>query len=161
MADVGGPIMNVGKEDDIMTAALQAPNLADCAHSFFGPKFSFTRSNLPHIYATDLDNGASGRTEQAMVPATGRATVLIDNSFFAMKANDPMQVDNYLHEAANATAIQQFTNQQTAAVFVHPTRQLRAELGPRGSRPSNAQHNQWDPDIGQQFENCLHGQAYR
>jgi hypothetical protein len=160
MADVG-PIMDVTKADDVISAALQAPNLIDCAHSFFGPNFRFTRSNLPHIKATDLDRGASGRTLQSMVPATGRATALIDSGYFSLSANDPMQVDNYLHEAANATAIQQFTDQQTAAVFPHPNRQSRAQLGPRGKRPSNAQHYQWDPDIGQQFEHCLHGHAYK
>jgi hypothetical protein len=94
-----------------------------------------------------------------MVPATGRGTVLIDKGTFMMNANDPFLVGTYLHEAANATAIQQFTSQQTAAVFVHPTRQLRAHLGPRGIRPSNAQYNDRDSDIDQQFERCLHGNA--
>jgi hypothetical protein len=162
MADIS-PIFDASKEDDVISAALQVPNLTDCAHFFFGPKFRFTRSNLPHIDATrNLPGAAAGETDQSMVPAQGRATVLIDKGTFSMNANDPFLTDTYLHEAANATAIQQFTNQQTAAVFLHPKRQLRAELGPRGSRPSNAQHNHpWDPDIGQQFENCLHGGKYQ
>jgi RHS repeat-associated protein len=159
MDDVGGPIANMNKEDDVISNALQAPNLADCARAFFGSKFSFTRSNMPHIDATQTLGGATaGKTIESMVPATGRATVLIDKGTFAMKANDPFLRDTYLHEAANATAIQKFTSQQTAAVFRQPTRQRRAELGPRGLGPSNAQHNHpWDPDIGQQFEKCLHG----
>jgi len=162
MADVGGPIMDMSKEDDVISNALQAPNLIDCGHSFFGPKFRFTRSNMPHIDATqNLGGATAGRTIESMVPATGRATVLIDKGTFAMNANDPFLRDTYLHETANATAIQQFTNQQTAAVFVHPTRQLRAELGPRGSRPSDSQRREFDRDIGQQFEHCLHGGSYK
>ena len=162
MADVGGPIMNATNEDDVSSNALQAPNLVDCGHFFFGPKFRFTRSNMPHIDATqNLGGATAGRTIESMVPATGRATVLIDKGTFAMNANDPFLRDTYLHETANATAIQQFTNQQTAAVFVHPTRQLRAELGPRGSRPSDSQRREFDRDIGQQFEHCLLGGSYK
>ena len=144
----------------VIASALQVPNLVDCAHTFFGNNFRFNRSNLPHIDASQNLPGA-GRTMESMVPATGRATVLIDRGTFPMNANDPFLVDTYLHEAANATAIQRFTDQQTAAVFVHPSRQLRAELGPRGARPSNAQRNSFDRDIGNQFEGCLHGNGYK
>jgi hypothetical protein len=159
-ADVGGPIFDATKEDQVIASALQVPNLVDCAHTFFGNNFRFNRSNLPHIDASQNLPGA-GRTMESMVPATGRATVLIDRGTFPMNANDPFLVDTYLHEAANATAIQRFTDQQTAAVFVHPSRQLRAELGPRGARPSNAQRNSFDRDIGNQFEGCLHGNGYK
>jgi hypothetical protein len=105
--------------------------------------------NAPNIDASqDLNNGAAGRTLASLVPNSGRPTILIDRGTFMMSVSDPFLLLTYLHESANAFAIQRFR-------YPGITRQQRALLGPRGAYPSPQQQNSLDQDIGNQFEKCL------
>lgn len=140
-----------GKARDVIKAALGQKNLSTCLHKFFGPGKILTNSNLPSINATEnLTNGAAGQTRASEVPDTGRGSVYIDKGIFtSLSANDPFLVGTYLHEVANVLAIQLFTNVQP--------RWARARMGPRGTYPTQDQINDptGDPDIGQQFEECI------
>ena len=148
------------KQDQVKSAALGAKNLAACTTQFFGSGFNFTLANLPNIDATQNLGGMTiGRTKASMVPDDGVATILIDKgSFSSMKPAD--LAITYLHETANARAIQQFT-QWSGPDFVNGgiSRQDRALLGPMGRMPSNGQSHasSGDHDIGNQFERCLNG----
>jgi hypothetical protein len=120
----------------------------------FGPGTILTNENLPKVDATkDLPGATVGRTDPKQVPETGRATVQIDRGIYrGLPASDPLLIGTYLHEVANALAIQRFTD-----VFPGKDRGWRAYLGPLGSPPTTAQINHpYDPDVGQQFEECLH-----
>jgi len=145
----------------VKTYALEFPNLTKCTQLFFGPNFKFTYNNLPNIDGTSreinspsYDRGSGyGQTDPKFVPDHGRATIFIDKHFWEnyaahYGASDPLVVTTYLHEAANARAIQQFTQY---------TRGTRAITGPLGRVPSYAQNHDYsrDNDIGQQFGECL------
>ena len=98
-----------------------------------------------------LQGGHVGETRAWQVPDTGRATIHIDSRTFSnLAANSSFLVDTYLHETANALAIQRFTGYTGR-------RDYRAFLGPHGAMPSQSQlHHPTDQDIGEQFEKCLH-----
>ncbi len=142
-----------GKARDVIKAALQQKNLSKCLHKFFGPGTILTNANLPRIDASqNLTGGAVGQTDARHVPDTGHATIQIDKGIFTgLAANDPFLVGTYLHETANALAIQRFTNVQP--------RWARDLMGPRGAYPTQQQLNDptGDHDIGQQFEDCIFG----
>jgi len=99
------------------------------------------------------------------VPAKGRATIFMGAGSLSYKADYPTLLLTFLHESANAFAIQRFTDAQVRAAFAvpkswteHDIRNVRADLGPRGNPPSAHQRStvdEWDHDIGQQFEECL------
>jgi len=139
------------KKQDLIKAALANPNLARCLNKFFGPGKILTNANLPRIDASqNLPGAVVGQTKASMVPDTGRATVQIDKGVFTiLSATDRFLIDTYLHETANALAIQRFTN-------VFP-RSGRARRGPLGGPATPAQEaDPVDKDIGQEFEKCLH-----
>jgi hypothetical protein len=140
-----------GKAREVIRNALRRKNLSKCLHKFFGRGTILTNYNLPRIDATENLPGA-GRMYPDKVPKTGRATVNIDKgNFNGMAADDPFLIDTYLHEVANALAVQRFTN------VPESLRGWRAHMGALGSYPADSQKNHpWDPDIGQQFEECLH-----
>jgi hypothetical protein len=147
------------KKRDLTEAALAHENLSDCLHKFFGPGKILTNANLPRIDASQyLEGGAVGGTRASMVPDTGRGTILIDKATFnSHSATDHFtMVDTYLHETANALAIQRFTGYTGK-------RGYRMLLGPRGGPPTADQQRAArtgveDVDIGMQFEKCLHGE---
>jgi len=146
------PDKDTQKKRDLIKAALAHENLSDCLHKWFGLGDILTNANLPRIDASqDLEGGALGQTRASMVPDTGRGTILIDRATFAShSATDHFtMVDTYLHETANALAIQRFTQ--------YGYRPYRMLLGARGSIPTEHQLNSFpDQDIGKQFEECLH-----
>jgi hypothetical protein len=140
--------------NDIIENALKNKNLCRCLNKYFGPGVKLTALNAPRIAFTQpLAGGAAGQTNANQVPDTGLAIVNIDPGIFNLAANDTYLIDTYLHETANALAIQQFTN-------VFP-RGARARMGARGGPPTAAQRHGGnvgiDSDIGEQFEECLHG----
>jgi RHS repeat-associated protein len=142
------------KGRDVIDAALKEKNLSKCLHKFFGPGTILTNENLPRINASkDLSGGAVGQTDARRVPDVGRGTVQIAKSMFnSLSANDPFLTRTYLHETANALAIQRFTDIQPRAA--------RMERGPLGGPPTSDQQKErrasfGDPDIGNQFEKCL------
>ncbi len=106
----GGGGTDPAKAKEVIKNALKTKNLSKCLNKFFGPGIILTNENLPRIDATENLPGA-GRTYPDKVPDTGRATVNIDKgNFNGMAANDTFLTDTYLHETANALAIQRFTN---------------------------------------------------
>ncbi len=138
------------KKRDVINAALKQKNLSKCLNKYFGPGTILTNENLPHVDASkDLPGGQAGHTVVDQVPDTGRGTVEIDRGIFtSLTAQDPFLVGTYLHEVANLLAIQRFTNVPKGD---------RARRGARGGPPGAGQRNHpWDPDIGQQFEECLY-----
>jgi len=136
------------KIKDLVNAALNHPRLSKCLNEFFGPGIILTNENLPYVDATKNLPGV-GQTDSRQVPDTGRGTVQIDRGIYtSLSANDPYLVSTYLHEVANALAIQRFTH-------VFP-RWQRPRLGPLGRPPSREQRRSFDPDIGRQFEECLY-----
>ena len=140
------------KKRDVINAALKQKNLAKCLNKWIGPGTILTNDNLPHIDASkDLPGAIAGQTDPNRVPETGHGTVEIDRGLFnGLPANDLFLVGTYLHETANVLAIQTFTNVQP--------RGARALRGMRGGPPAEGQKNHpWDRDIGEQFEECLHG----
>ncbi len=97
----------------LVNAALEHPRLSKCLNEFFGGGTILTNENRPYVDArSDLREGAFGETRAENVPATGRATVFIDRSFLTspLPASDTFWTDTYLHEVANALAIQRFTH---------------------------------------------------
>jgi hypothetical protein len=146
----GGGGNSSGKAGDVINAALKEKNLSKCLHKFFGPGTILTNANLPRIDASQ-DLPGVGQTDARQVPDTGRATIQIDRgTFSSLAANDPFLVGTYLHETANALAIQRFTNIQP--------RSARARRGPLGGPPSPAQAGAFDKDMGNQFEDCIRNQ---
>jgi RHS repeat-associated protein len=148
------------KQDQVKSAGLGLNNLAACTTEFFGSGFNFTLANLPNIDATqNLEGAAIGETRASMVPDEGRATILIDKGSYSSMSPSSLAV-TYMHEAANARAIQQFT-QWSGPGFVNGglSRNDRARLGPMGNWPSKGQQHasSGDHDIGNQFERCLNG----
>jgi RHS repeat-associated protein len=148
------------KQDQVKSAGLGLKNLAACTTEFFGSGFNFTLANLPNIDATqNLKGAAIGETRASMVPDEGRATILIDKGSYSSMSPSSLAV-TYVHEAANARAIQQFT-QWSGPGFVNGglSRNDRARLGPMGNWPSKGQQHasSGDHDIGNQFERCLNG----
>jgi len=107
-----------------------------------------TNSNLPHIDASqNLPGAAVGHTDPARVPDTGRATIEIDKGILtSLQPTNPYLIGTYLHETANALAIQRFTQY---------TKATRAYAGPLGALPTPAQQNSLDSDIGNLFEQCI------
>jgi hypothetical protein len=151
------------KEQQVRIAALQAKNLAECTTEFFGAGFRFTLLNLPYIDATqNLKDNAIGETKPGMVPDEGRGTILIDKGSFS-SMNPVDLVITYLHEAANAMALQQFTMRSGPGwpdwAKGRLERWRRQYLGPEGQWPSYGQQHagSGDHDIGNQFERCLNG----
>jgi RHS repeat-associated protein len=140
------------KIKDIVNTALKHPRLSKCLNELFGPGTILTNENLPKVDATkDLPGATVGRTDPKQVPETGRATVQIDRGIYrGLPASDPLLIGTYLHEVANALAIQRFTD-----VFPGEDRWMRAYLGPQGNWPSKEQLENYDQDIGAQFEKCL------
>ena len=138
------------KAKEVIKNALKATNLSKCLHDFFGDGTILTKKNSPRLDASEaLQGGHVGETRPWEVPDTGRATIHIDSRTFSnLAANDTFLTDTYLHETANALAIQRFTN-------IFP-RGVRARMGPRGRYPTERQWRNRDPDIGHQFEICLH-----
>jgi RHS repeat-associated protein len=154
------PVKNPDPQDQVKSAGLGLKNLAACTTEFFGSGFNFTLANLPNIDATqNLKGAAIGETRASMVPEEGRATILIDKGSYSSMSPSSLAV-TYMHEAANARAIQQFT-QWSGPGFVNGglSRNDRARLGPMGNWPSKGQQHasSGDHDIGNQFERCLNG----
>lgn len=140
------------KKKDLIKAALATKNLSSCLHKFFGPGNILTNANVPAIDASkNLDGATFGRTDPANVPDSGRATIQIDKGIFTgLSPQDPQLVGTYLHETANALAIQRFTRY---------TKETRAFAGPLGGPPIDHgpydQIHTWDHDIGKAFETCI------
>ena len=140
---------------EIVNSALQQSELADCLNKFFGPGTILTNQNLPYVNATKSSEElrALGRPKE-LVPESGRSTVYVASDVVNSPLLSKFKQGVYLHEVANALAIQRFTNE------LDPNK--RAFLGPLGGPPTAEQVRQsqlpkGDRDIGREFEICVFG----